>query len=152
MMPKIDIEDSRLSFARVTYKVDGVEYLAKSVTYGDGIEFADIEGNSQMSAGTSDGVYKADEGTIEFYADEFAQIMEAMGDKFYEKRFEVTAAYEKSGSSKLTADTLIGCRWTKRAVSDQSGPDGLTRSLSFKPAYIKMNGKNPLSKMPTGAK
>lgn len=151
-MPKIDTENPRITFARVVIKVDGAEILAKSIQYGDGMEFADVEGNSQMSLGTTDGQYKADEASMELYADEAAELIETLGDKFFEKVFTVSVAFEKSGSSKLSQDELVGCRMTKRAVNDQSGSDALTRTFSFKPSYVKFQGKNPVSKMPTGAK
>lgn len=151
-MPKIDIENPRITFARVVIKVDGSEILAKSIQYGDSVEFAQVEGNSRMSLGTTDGQYKADEASMELYADDAAELIERLGDKFYDKVFTVSVAFEKSGSSKLTQDELIGCRMTKRAVNDQSGSDALMRTFSFMPSYLKMNGKNPLSKMPTGAK
>ncbi|GGL15893.1 hypothetical protein [Deinococcus radiotolerans] len=150
-MPKIDITDPRITFARVTINVDGEEIFAKSISYSDGTQFSQVEGNAGMSLGTTDGLYAADEGTISLYADEAAQVVEKFGDKFYEKTFTVSVAYEKSGSSQLTKDELIGVRWTKRSVNDQSGGDGLTRDFSYKPAYIKWNGKNPRSKMPAGA-
>ena len=149
---KIDVTDARLTFARVTITIDGSEYFAKSISYSDGMQFSEVEGNAQMSLGTTDGMYAADEGTIELYADEFAAIIDKHGDKFYEKSFDVSCAFEKKGQSKLTKDEIIGCRWTKRSANDTSGGDGLTRSLSYKPRYIKWNGKNPLSKMPQGAR
>lgn len=151
-MPKIDITDPKITFARVTITTDGKETFAKSISYSDGTQFSQIEGNASMSLGTTDGLYAADEGTLSLYADDAADLIEAFGDKFYEKTFTISVAYEKSGSSKLTKDELIGVRWTKRSANDQSGGDGLTRDFSFKPAYIKWNGKNPRSKMPTGAK
>lgn len=148
----IDVSDPRISFARVTITINGKEYLAKSISYSDGIQFSGVEGNAQMSLGTTDGMYSADEGTIELYADDFAALMTDMGAEFYSKSFDVSCAFEKSGSSQLTKDEIIGCRWTKRSANDQSGGDGLTRSLSYKPAYIKWNGVAPLKNMPTGAK
>lgn len=151
-MPKIDTTDPRITFARVTITVDGSEILVKSISYGDGIQFGDVTGNAAMSLGTTDGAYAADEGSLDVYADEFAEILEKFGTKFYSKTFDISVAYEKKGSSKLTKDELIGCRWTKRGGNDQAGGDGLSRTLGFKPAYVKFNGKNPLDKMPTGAK
>ena len=151
-MPKIDTKNPRLTFARIKIEVDGKEILARSISYGDSIERGDIEGNARMALGVSDGMYKTDEGELTVYADEYAEIVDAFGDKFFEKDFDVSVAYEKLGSSKLTKDELIGCRWTKRGVSDEAGGDALTRTLGFKPHYIKMNGRAPLSKMPEGAK
>ena len=150
-MPKIDVENPRITYARIKIEVDGKEYLCKSVSYGDSIERSDIEGNAQMSLGVSDGMYKTDDGEIAVFADEFAELVMAFGDKFFEKNFDVSVTYEKKGSSQLTKDELKGCRFTKRAVSDEAGADALSRSVGFKPAYIKFNGQNPLSKMPDGA-
>ncbi|MFC5846737.1 hypothetical protein [Deinococcus petrolearius] len=151
-MPKIDIENPRITFARLTVTVGSTEILLRSISYSDSMERGDIEGNARMSLGVTDGMYRTDEGEIEVYADEFAVLMDAFGDGFYEKSFDVSVAYEKIGSSTLTKDEVIGCRWTKRSSSNETGPDALTRSLSYKPLYIRWNGKNPLSKMPDGAK
>lgn len=151
-MPKIDIENPRITFARIKVEVDGKEILLKSISYSDSMDRGQIEGNAQMALGVSEGFYKSEEGEIEVYADEFAELVEAFGDKFYEKSFDISVTYEKEGSSKLTKDEIIGCRFTKRGASDQGGADALTRKLSYLPMYIRWNGKNPLSKMPTGAK
>lgn len=149
---KLDTTDPRITFARVVITVDGSEILVKSISYGDGIQFSDVTGNAPMSLGTTDGAYAADEGTLDVYADEYAQILEKFGTEFYRKSFDISVAYEKDGSSKLTKDELIGCRWTKRGVNDQAGGDGLSRTLGFKPAYVKFQGQAPLKNMPTGAK
>lgn len=156
-MPKIDTTDPALSYAQVRLSVDSIrEIFAKSVSYGDGMEFADIEGNQQMAAGTTAGMYKADEGTLELYLDDYAELLELFGDEFYRKTFTVSVAYDYAAAGrsdgKLQADELIGCRFTKRGSNYQSGSDGLTKSLGFKPMYVKEGGHNPLpsAAMPTG--
>ncbi|MCD0156012.1 hypothetical protein [Deinococcus sp. 6GRE01] len=151
-MPKIDIENSRLGFAQIRVEVDGKEILLKSVSYGDAMERSQIEGNAQMSLGMSAGMYKADDGEIEVYADEFAELVEAFGEKFYTKPFDISVTFEPEGTTKLTKDEIIGCRWNKRGVSDQTGSDALTRTLGYTAAYVKFGGKNPLPNMPDGAK
>ncbi|THF70503.1 hypothetical protein E7T06_07300 [Deinococcus sp. Arct2-2] len=148
-MPKLDIENPRAGFASLVLNVDGKEFLVKSVSYSDGIDRGQIEGNARMSLGVSEGMYKAEESTLELYLAEYDEVMDAFADEFFNKAFTVTAAFESAG--KTRTDTLVGCRWTKRSSDNQSGPDALTRSLSFLPQYIKVNGKNPLKKMPTGA-
>lgn len=155
-MPTIDIENPRITFARVTIHVDGKEILCKSISYGDSVERGDIEGNARMALGFSDGMYKTDDGEITVYAEDYATIIDAFGDKFYDKSFSVSVTYDAGtpagGGGKLTKDELMGCRWTKRGATNEAGGDALTRTLGFKPAYIKMNGRAPLSKMPTGTK
>lgn len=148
-MPKLDIDNPRAGFPSLTLTVDSKEFLVKSVSYADGIDRGQIEGNARMSLGVSEGMYKADESSLELYMGEYDEVIDAFGDDFFNKAFTVTAAYESGG--KTRTDTLVGCRWTKRGHDNQSGPDALTRSLSFLPQYIKVNGKNPLKKMPTGA-
>lgn len=159
-MPKIDIENPRMGFARIKIEVDGKEILCKSVSYGDSMERGNVEGNARMSLGVTDGMYKADECELELYMAEYAELIDAFGEKFYTKNFDVSIAFEKSGDGgsgnanegKLTKDELVGCRFTKRAAQDQSGTDGLTRRLTCQPTYVKFNGKNPLPTMPQGAK
>lgn len=153
-MPKIDTENPRLTFAQVRVEVKGLEILVKSVSYSDSMERSQIEGNAQMSLGVSAGMYKAEDGEIEVYADEFAELVEAFGDKFYTQSFDISVAFanENQGAGKLTNDKIIGCRWTKRGASDQAGSDALTRTLGYTPSYIQWNGKNPLPTMPNGAK
>lgn len=156
-MPKIDITDPALTYAQVRLTLGSVrDVFAKSVSYGDSMEFADVEGNQQMAAGTTAGMYKTEESSIELYLDDYAQLLEEYGENFYRQTFEVTVAYEYAaagiGAGKMQADVLVGCRWTKRSSSYQTGSDGLTKSLSFKPLYVKEGGKNPLpsAAMPTG--
>lgn len=148
---KFDPNNDKIAFAQTTLKADGLELSCKQVSYGDSIEYADIEANSQMSLGTTAGVYRTDEGTLEIYADDFAELMEKYGPEFYSKRFEITNAYQKLGDSKLNIDTLVAVRFVKRSANDQTGPDGLSRTVAIKPFYIKWNGKDPLPNMPTGA-
>jgi hypothetical protein len=123
--------------------------LVKAVDYSDSIEYSEIEGNARMSLGTSEGMYRTDEASMELYLAEFDEVQDTFAEKMYSKRFTVTAAYTIGG--KTRTDTLVGCRWVKRTASNQTGADALTRTLPFKPAYIKWNGKNPLEKMPAGA-
>lgn len=156
-MPKIDTKDPALTFAQVRLTIDdNREIFAKSVSYGDGMEFADVEGNQQMAAGTTAGMYKTDEGTLELYLDDYADLLDAFGDEFYRQTFTVSVAYEYANvgrnEGKLKADILYGCRFTKRGSNYQSGSDGLTKSLSFKPLYVAEGGHNPLpsAAMPTG--
>lgn len=149
---KFSIDDDAIAFAQSTLKVDGKEYSIKTSSYGDSVERADVESNSQIAIAQTAGMYKTDDSALDMFADDFGQLMEDFGDKFYTKSFEVTNAYQKRGSSKLTIDTLVGCRFTKRSASDSSGADPMMRNIGFKPRYIKWNGKNPFPNMPAGAK
>lgn len=155
---KIDTENPRLTFAQIRLTVDTVkEILAKAIDYADGVEFADVEGNAAMAVARTAGIYRADECTLEVFLDEYKQILDAFGDEFFTKPFEVNVAYDYSGLNseyKISNDVLMGCRFTKRASSNQAGPDALTRTLSFKPMWIKSDGHLPLpaAMMPTGAK
>lgn len=153
-MPTIDTKNPRITFARLKMALDKVsELLLKSVSYGDGMERGDIEGNARMALGVSEGIYKADEGEIEVYDAEYRQILEAFGDEFYEREFDITVTYEVADKpGDLNTDVLVGCRFTKRGVSHSSGADGLTYTLGYKPAYVKFGNKNPLKNMPQGAK
>lgn len=149
---KFDPNNDKIAFMQTTLKAAGMELSCKQVSYGDSMEFAEIEANSQMSLGTTSGIYRTDESTLEIYADDFADLMDKHGEKFYSTRFEITNTYEKLGDSKLSIDTLVAVRFVKRSVNDQTGPDGLTRTVAIKPAYIRWNGKDPLPNMPAGAK
>jgi len=148
---KFSTESDAISFSQTTMKIDGIEYTVKTVGYGDSVERSDVEGNSQIVLRTTRGMYKVDDGSLDMYADDFADLMEKLKATFYEVSFTLTNAYQVVGDSKLTIDTLVGCRFTKRSASDSAGADALTRNLGFKPRYIKWNGYNPFSNMPAGA-
>ncbi|GGR00301.1 hypothetical protein [Deinococcus ruber] len=150
-MPTIDTANVRRGFASIKITIGTTEVIVKSISYGDGMDRGDIEGNARMSLGVSEGMYKADEATADLYMDDFDALMDAMKDGYYEDSFEVVVVIGE-GAGKTRTDTLKGCRMTKRAASDQSGPDALTRSVSFKPLYITVNGIAPLKNMPTGTK
>ncbi|WP_027480527.1 hypothetical protein [Deinococcus pimensis] len=158
---KFDPSNPVIAYAQTTLRIQTTEkgsaagsddaagtYTCRSVSYGDSVEFSEVEGASQIALGTTRGQYRTDEGTLVMYADDLAELMEMLGSAFYETTFQIVNIYEKLGSSKLTKDELIGCRFTKRSVSDEAGPDALTRDISFKPSYIRWNEKDPLSKMP----
>lgn len=150
-MPTLDTANVRRGFASIKITVGTTEVLVKSISYGDSMDRGDIEGNAQMALGVSEGMYKADEATMDLYMDDFDHLVDNMPNGWYETEFEVIIVIGE-GASKTRTDTLKGCRMTKRAASDQSGPDALTRSVSFKPIYISVNGKYPLKNMPQGAK
>lgn len=145
-----DFREENVTHAQTTLKVDGKEYNCKARNYGDSLEIGEVEGASQMATGRTPGLYKTDDSEVELYAEDFAELMEAFGPDFYKKTFEITNAYTKLGDSKLTVDTLVKCRFTKRSAGDQAGGDALTRTVGIKPLYIKWNGKNPLNPMPKG--
>ena len=148
---KIDTANPRLTFSQIKISIDSSQDIyAKSIQYGDSMERAEVEGNGQIAAGVTAGMYKTDEAQIELYAEEFAALLEQFGDGFYSKPFTVTVSYVyDDGKGVLKSDVLKACRWTKRAAN-QTGADALTRTLSYKPHWIEWNGKRPLSKMPAG--
>ncbi len=148
---KFSTDTDAISFAQTTFKIDGVEYTIKTISYGDSLERGDVEGNSQMVLRQTKGMYKTDDSAVDMFADDFAALIKKLGAKFYSTSFPVTNAYQKIGDSELTIDTLVGCRFTKRSASDSSGADALMRNVGIKPRYIKWNGVNPLENMPTGA-
>lgn len=144
--------DTMTSFAQSILKIDGVEYSIKSKSYGDNVEFMDVDGSSAVSVGRTQGMYKTDEVSVEMHADDYADLIEKFGEQFFMKTFTVTNTYVVEGDSKLKQDELVRCRFTKRAASDSSGADALTRTLSLKPLIVRWNGKNPLpdALMPKG--
>lgn len=145
--------DVMTSYAQSILKIDGVEYSIKTKSYGDNVEFTDVDGSSAVSVGRTQGMYKTDEASIEMHADDYADLIEKFGEQFFLKAFTVTNTYLVTGTdSKLSQDELVRCRFTKRAASDSSGAEALTRTLSIKPLIIRWNGKNPLpaEMMPKG--
>lgn len=142
---------TEVSYANCTLTIRGKEYAAKAVSYGDSINRTEVEGASRMSMGRTQGAYTTDEFTVEMFASEHDQLMQDVGDGYYDMpEFEATNTYEKVGTKQLQTDTLVKCVPVKRAASDSAGADPLTRSLTFKPLYIKWAGKNPLNPMPKG--
>lgn len=142
--------EDNVTFAQAILKIDGLELNIKMKSYGDTMDIGDVEGASQMTTGRTAGQYKTDDCEVEMYAEDFAELVEKFGEEMYNKTFTVTNTYEKLGDSKLTQDELIKCRFNKRAANDQTGPDATTRTVGFKPVFIRWNGKNPLKTMPKG--
>lgn len=152
-MTKLDIKDPRLTFASLTLEVNGKEIMIKSVSYGDGLERGTVDGNARMALGVTEGLYKAEDGEIELYEKEFREMLDAFGEDFYEKDFDISAAYASKGTGgKTVKDEVIGCYWKNRGASHQSGTDGLVYKIGYSASYVKFGGKNPMKNMPDGAK
>jgi len=149
---KFSLDGEAASFVHTTLKIGNVEYTVKTYSYGDSIERGDVDGNSRIVLAQTAGIYKTDDSSLDMFADDFALLMDTVKATFYEASFTITNAYQKHGDSKLTIDTLLGCRFTKRGASDSSGSDPLMRNIGFKPRVIQWNGHNPFSQMPTGLK
>lgn len=163
-MPKIDVASFEYTYASITINITptsggaagggggagrgDTEYDARTISYGDSVSRSLTRGAHQVARGMTSGDYDTDETNLELYLSDFHRLQKALGNKFYETRFKITVAYAREGSQAVQ-DELVGCAFTKRPVNHSQGSDGLTVTVGVKPAYIKFNGQDPFSTMPT---
>lgn len=145
---RIDTKSDTIGFADIVLKLDGEEYYAKSISYGDSMEPGDVRGNSSMALGTTRGEYQTDTGDLELFAENFYALVEKHGNLFYVKKIPIiTVTYnfldENGNPRDPKNDELVGCKLTKRPAN-HSGADALTYTVGVKPMFVRWDGKDPL--------
>lgn len=95
--------------------------------------------------GRTKGDLKA-EGSLTTYLEEWKELLDALGDGYMEKSFDITVSYAEDGRPTVT-DKLRGCRIKKVEESHSQGTDGLTMKIDLHILWIEFGGKKPLKKM-----
>jgi len=139
------VNGNRFSWSSVEIKFDGKRYLGvKNVNYSQELAPGQVYGNHAQKLGRTRGELKP-EGSLEMYKEEADELIEALGDGYMEKNFDVPIVYSEFGRTKKVV--LHGCRIKKVDDSHSQGTEALTTKLELDVMWIERNGKKPLTNM-----
>lgn len=142
------INGLRYSWASARFQFDGNEYVdIKEITYSHTIDRGDVRGSGPQLLGFTRGEYKA-EGSVTFLKEGYDALLQAFGNGYLERVFDVAVSYAEEGQPTVT-DQLVGCRLGKAEKNPSQGTDALEVSCDLHITYILENGKKPLNNMRT---
>lgn len=121
----------------------GIFTGVKELTFTHSLEPGEVRGTRAELLGRTRGEYSA-EGTIVVWAEEYAQIIAALGDGFMEASFPITATYSDTNVPVQT-NRLFGCRITNADMGGSQGTDPLEVSMDLSIFRIETNGLNAIS-------
>lgn len=115
----------------------------KEISWSQDLEPGEVEGTYAHSVGDTRGRYKAEAKLVMFQA-EAQELVDALGEGYMEKKFDIVVNYGEDGQPLLTR-TLLGCR-IKKDEEGSSGADPNEVSFDLRVLMVLKNGKKPLSK------
>lgn len=140
------INGHRYSYASIEADVNGKKFYGhKEISYSQDLEPGEVRGAHSQVLGRTKGDLKA-EGSLTTYLEEWKELLDALGDGYMEKSFDITVSYAEDGRPTVT-DKLRGCRIKKVEESHSQGTDGLTMKIDLHILWIEFGGKKPLKKM-----
>ena len=127
------INGHRYSWASIELGVAGdLTRGFKSINYSDGLEPGKVPGTDPSAIGRTRGKHTA-EGSVEMYRTEAQNLIEKIGDGFYEVAWDITVCYREPGLPIIT-DSIRGVRLKKTNADNSDGSDA--SSLKFDPDII----------------
>ncbi len=137
------------AFASIEVKTaDGNIYTGvKAVNYKNSLKPTKVRGTNAEPIGRTRGDYDA-EGDVEFYEQQGHQFLQALGNGYGEKPFDMTVTFSETGLDTIQHQ-LIGCRIEEVDSSNSQSTDASTIKFTLNVMKIKMDGLemliNPLT-------
>ena len=142
------INGNKYDYSSIEIDIDGTLFTGvKEVSFTQGLEPGEVRGTRAELIGRTRGEYSA-EGSMVVYAEEYAEIIAALGDGFMEKSFSVTMTYSDTNVP-TQVNRLIGCRITNVEGGGSQGTDPLEVSLDLSVFRVETDGLNAVSGMLT---
>lgn len=137
-----DINGVAYSFSSVTIKVNGTEYYgATSFNYDDGLEPGVVESHGMTTPAAHTAGKWSGNASIEFNRKDGLALINALGNGFGRRVFQITATYADDNQP-TTIDDLPAVRIKKVTNSNQAGTDPSKMNFELQVmAPIKRNGK-----------
>lgn len=128
------------AFASVEVKAsDGNIYIGvKGVNFKDSLKPTKVRGTNAEPIGRTRGDYDS-EGDIEFYEQQGHQFLQALGNGYKEKSFDVFVTFSETGLDTIQHQ-LIGCRIEEVDSSNAQGTDASTLKFTLNIMKIKFDG------------
>lgn len=116
------------------------------INYSDSNDLGEPMANQRQGLGTTPGQYKA-EGSLTMHMLQGQEVLEALGDGFYDKIFSILVVYQIPQTATFIRDTLALCRFKKQDHAHKSGNDPLVKKFDLHVQYVLWNGKKPILNM-----
>jgi hypothetical protein len=138
------INGARCSWADIEIKINRVRALAvQEITYNSKLEPGVVRGAGTRVLGRTRG-QEEHEGSITLLKEEAQELIDALGDGFGEKAFDIVVSYrlgDESTVAKYSQDTLLGCRIKSPDQSLQQGTDAVKVKFELSVMDVLYNGK-----------
>jgi hypothetical protein len=134
------INGNRYDFSSVEITLNGSRTLGVSeVSYTSTLEPGTVFGTGSQVLGRTRGQLE-ESGAITLFKQEFAELVDALGQGFMEASFDITISYRDNGSP-LVTDILRGCRITSVQDSASQGSDAIAVACDLHIMLIERGGK-----------
>ena len=121
----------------------GIFTGVKEITFTHSLEPGVVRGTRAEMIGRTRGEYTA-EGSMVVYAEEYSEIITALGDGYMEASFSITITYSDTNVP-VQVNRLIGCRITNVEGGGSQGTDPLEVSLDLSIFRVETGGLNAVS-------
>ena len=121
----------------------GIFTGVKEITFTHSLEPGVVRGTRAEMIGRTRGEYTA-EGSMVVYAEEYSEIITALGDGYMEASFSITITYSATNVP-VQVNRLIGCRITNVEGGGSQGTDPLEVSLDLSIFRVETGGLNAVS-------
>lgn len=140
------INGHRYSYASIEADVNGKKFYGhREISYSQDLEPGEVRGAHSQLLGRTKGELKA-EASLTTYMEEWKELLDALGDGYMEKSFDITVSYAEDGRPTVT-DKLRGCRIKRVEESHSQGTDALAVKIDLHVLWIEFGNKKPLKKM-----
>lgn len=129
------INGVRYSFASIEADVAGRTVLGmKEIAYTETLEPGEVRGTGSQLLGRTAGDYSV-EPSMTMYREEWDDLLDALGEGYLRKSFDVKVTYADEGAPTKT-DRLVGCRIKSVEQSNSQGTDALEVKLDLHCMYL----------------
>ena len=118
----------------------GIFTGVKEISFTHSLEPGVVRGTRAEMIGRTRGEYTA-EGSMVVYAEEYSEIITALGDGYMEASFSITITYSDTNVP-VQVNRLIGCRITNVEGGGSQGTDPLEVSLDLSIFRVETGGLN----------
>ena len=136
----------RYDWSSVEIDLGGKKYFGiKDISYKHSLEPGEVYGTHAQILGRTRGQYKS-EASITLFKEEYSDLLEALGDGYMERSFDIIINYADANQSIVT-DKVIGCRIKSADESHAQGTEALVVKLDLHVMMILEHGKKPINNM-----
>lgn len=115
------------------------------IKYSHSLEPGKVRGQNAEAFGRTRGEYDA-EGSLTMIKKVYVDLIQALGDGYLEKSFDITVMYNEENEDQVT-DKLFGCRIKKPETSSSAGQDATNVSVDLDVMRLEEGGLTPIKNM-----
>jgi hypothetical protein len=138
------VNGNRYSFVSIEAVIAGLPVLGiSSINYSDKLDPGIVKGTSMNILGMTAGdrTMTCDIEMLRLEWDNLLSSLTAIGLGGYGLAFfDIFVSYSEATAAALTNDSILGCRITEAAASNQKGTDPTMIKLTIQPTSVLMNG------------